>query len=113
MNRFCDAGPASRLHGPSSMNRFFNSGWAHGISLATALALMFLVTLLPRSLATADGSPINHGTLMLIMWGMSAGFVHGVGFVPHNPVLRVALGPVTAWLLMGVGLFFYIRYFLS
>ncbi len=94
------------------MDRFFNSGWAQGISLLTALALMLLVTLLPRALATADGSPINHGTLMLIMWGLSAGFVHGVGFVPRHPVLRLLLGPVVAWLLMGVGLVFYIQYFL-
>jgi predicted membrane protein len=94
------------------VNRFFNSAWAHGISLAAALALMALATLLPRGLATADGSPINHGVLMLIMWGMSAGFVHGVGFVPRNRVLRVALGPVIAWLLMGVGFVFYIQYFL-
>jgi predicted membrane protein len=94
------------------VNRFFNSAWAHGISLAAALALMALATLLPHGLATADGSPINHGALMLIMWGMSAGFVHGVGFIPRNRVLRVALGPVIAWLLMGVGFVFYIQYFL-
>jgi cyd operon protein YbgE len=94
------------------MNRFFNSGWARGVSLVSALALMFLVTLLPRGLATADGSPINHGILSLIMWGMSAGFVHGVGFVPRNRFVRVLLGPVTAWLWMGLGLVFYIQYFL-
>jgi predicted membrane protein len=94
------------------MNRFFNSGWAHGISLATALALMALATLLPRGLVTADGSPINHGVLMLIMWGMSAGFVHGIGFVPRNNILRIVLGPVAAWLGMGVGLVFYGQYFL-
>lgn len=94
------------------MNRFFNSSGARGLSLLTAFVLMMLVTLLPRGLATADGSPINHGVLMLIMWGMSAGFVHGVGFVPRNQVLRVVLGPVIAWLWMGVGLVFYVRYFL-
>ncbi len=93
------------------MNRFFYSGWAQGISLFTALALMLLVTLLPRALATADGSPINHGTLTLIMWGLSAGFVHGVGFVPRHRVLRILLGPVIGWLLMGVALVFYIQYF--
>jgi cyd operon protein YbgE len=86
-------------------------GWARGISLVTAITLMLLVTLFPRALTTPDGSPISHGVLTLIMWGMSAGFVHGVGFVPRNRVLRVLLGPVVAWLLMGVGLFFYIRYF--
>ena len=95
------------------MNRFFSGAWAHGISLVAALALMTLVTLLPHGLATADGSPISHGVLVLIMWGMSAGFVHGVGFVPRNRVLRMLLGPAVAWLLMGVGYVVYGRYFLS
>lgn len=94
------------------MNRFLNSAWARGVSLVSALVLMILVTLLPRGLTTADGNPISHGVLTLIMWGLSAGFVHGVGFVPHNRVLRVLLGPVAAWLWMGVGLVFYVRYFL-
>ncbi len=74
--------------------------------------MMGLITVFPRGLAAADGSPISHGILALIMWGLSAGFVHGVGFVPHNPLLRVALGPLIAWPLLGVGLAFYIRYFL-
>lgn len=94
------------------MNRFLNSAWARGVSLVSALVLMILVTLLPRGLTTADGSPISHGALTLIMWGLSAGFVHGVGFVPHNRVLRVLLGPLAAWLWMGMGLVFYVRYFL-
>jgi predicted membrane protein len=94
------------------MNRFLNSGWARGVSLVSALVLMILVTLLPHGLTTADGNPISHGVLTLIMWGLSAGFVHGVGFVPHNRVLRVLLGPLAAWLWMGVGLLFYVRYFL-
>jgi cyd operon protein YbgE len=94
------------------MNRWFDNGWARAFSLGAAIAMMLLITLLPRGLTTADGSPINHGVLMLIMWGMSAGFVHGVGFVPHNRVLRVVFGPVVAWLLMGVGLVFYVQYFL-
>jgi predicted membrane protein len=94
------------------MNRFLNSGWARGVSLVSALVLMILVTLLPRGLTTADGNTISHGVLTLIMWGLSAGFVHGVGFVPHNRVLRVLLGPLAAWLWMGVGLVFYVRYFL-
>ena len=94
------------------MNGWLNSGWANGLSLASALALMILVTLLPRGLTTAEGSAINHGVLSLIMWGMSAGFVHGVGFIPRNRVLRVLLGPMIAWPFMGVGLFFYAQYFL-
>jgi cyd operon protein YbgE len=94
------------------MNGVLNSGWARGVSLVSALALMILITVLPRGLTTTDGSPINHGILALIMWGMSAGFVHGIGFVPHNAVLRAVLGPVAAWLGMGVGLVFYAQYFL-
>lgn len=94
------------------MNRVLDSGWARGVSLVLALALMILVTLFPRGLTVADGSPISHGVLTLIMWGMSAGFVHGVGFVPRNNVLRVLLGPAIAWLLMGVALIFYVQYFL-
>ena len=94
------------------MNGVLDSGWARGVSLASAFALMILVTVFPRGLTTADGSPISHGVLAFIMWGMSAGFVHGVGFIPRNNALRLLLGPVIAWLLMGVGLVFYVRYFL-
>ncbi|HEY9146103.1 MAG TPA: cyd operon YbgE family protein [Thiobacillus sp.] len=94
------------------MNDALNSGWARGVSLVSALALMVLVTILPRGLAAPDGSAIDHGILALIMWGMSAGFVHGVGFVPRDKILRVLLGPIAAWLGMGVGLVFYGQYFL-
>ncbi len=94
------------------MSGWLDSGWARGVSLGIAITMMMLITLLPRGLTTADGNAISHGVLTLVMWGMSAGFVHGVGFVPRNPVLRVALGPVIAWPLMGVGLVFYIQYFL-
>lgn len=93
------------------MNGALDSGWARGVSLVSALALMILVTILPRGLTDPDGSPISHGLLALIMWGMSAGFVHGVGFVPRNRILRVLLGPVVAWAWMALGLFFYIQYF--
>lgn len=94
------------------MSDALNSGWARGISLVSALALMMLVTLLPRGLATADGSAISHGILALIMWSMSAGFVHGIGFVPRNALLQRVLGPLPAWLGMGVGIIFYVQYFL-
>ncbi len=94
------------------MSAALHRGWARTFSLLAAIALMLLVTLMPRALTVEDGSPVNHGALMLIMWGMSAGFVHGVGFVPRNGVLRILLGPMVAWLLMAVGFGFFIRYFL-
>lgn len=94
------------------MSPLLDSGWARGVSLLAALSLMLLVTLLPRGLTVDDGSPIGHGVLTLIMWGLSAGFVHGVGFVPRNRILRFLLGPLVAWAGMVMGLLFYVQYFL-
>jgi predicted membrane protein len=31
------------------------------------------------------------------MCGMAAGYVHGVGFMPRNRLLRIAFGPLAAW----------------
>ncbi len=94
------------------MTAILDRGWVRGITLAMAFALMLLVTLFPRPLTAEDGSPIGHGTLMLIMWGLAAGFVHGIGFVPRNRIVRALLGPVVAWLGMGAVLVFYVQYFL-
>ena len=107
--RMADAG--THPHRPAAGGAL-DRGWARGLSLCWAVAMMGLVTLLPRGLTAADGGPLNHGVLTLVMAGMSAGFVHGVGFIPHQPLLRVLLGPAVAWACMGLGLFFYIEYFL-
>jgi predicted membrane protein len=72
---------------------------AHAISLLAAIALVGLVTGYPRALATS-AQDIHHGSLVLMMWGISAGFVHGVGFVPRSRLLRWLLGPLAAWPLM-------------
>lgn len=94
------------------MKHGLDNGWARGVSLGAAITLMLFVTLLPRGLTTPDGSAISHGVLTLIMWGMSAGFVYGIGFVPRNRVVRCLLGPVVAWMGMGAALIFYVQYFL-
>lgn len=73
---------------------------AHALSLFTAVALVALIVFYPRALATSPQG-IHHGRLLLMMWGISAGFVHGVGFVPHSRLLGFLLGPFAAWLLMG------------
>lgn len=95
------------------MNHWLDSGWTRGISLAAAVTLMLLVTLLPSGLTDADGSAVNHGVLSLVMWGLSAGFVYGVGFVPNPRALRIVFSPLVAWLGMGVAVIFYIRYFFN
>ncbi len=92
--------------------RFCYGGPARLGSLLAALTVMVLVTVYPAAL-TRDGAALPHGVLMLVMWGLSAGFVHGVGFVPRHPLLRLALGPPAAWPLLGLALFLYLRHFIN
>jgi predicted membrane protein len=75
------------------------------LSLGLALFLSGAILLYPKGVAD-----VGHGLLALVMWGISAGFVHGVGFVPESRVWRVGLGPWTAWILMGLGLWFFLRF---
>ena len=75
---------------------------SEGQPLLVAGALSLLLTLYPQAVVAGGQTP-GHGTLMLCMWGIAAGFVHGVGFVPYKGVLRVALGPLAAWILILVG----------
>ncbi len=70
-----------------------------GLSLLAALALSGLILTYPKALGHA-----NHGLLSLIMLGISAGFVHGVGFVPEHKLWRIVVAPWVAWPLMGIGL---------
>lgn len=67
-------------------------------SLLLAAGLSGTILVLPT---LVDG---GHGQLSLLMWGIAAGFVHGVGYVPVYRVWRWLLGPLVGWLLMlGVG----------
>lgn len=69
------------------------------VSLLLALATSSLILAYPQALAHA-----GHGLLSLVMLGVSAGFVHGVGFVPVHRVWRYLFSPWVAWSLMGTGL---------
>jgi predicted membrane protein len=74
------------------------SGAARLFSLLLAAGLSGTILVLPTLVAG------GHGQLSLLMWGIAAGFVHGVGYVPVYRVWRWLLGPLVAWLLMlGVG----------
>lgn len=68
-------------------------------SFALALGMAGLIFAFPQALAH-----IGHGLLTLVMLGVCAGFVHGVGFVPQGRVWRIAFSPWLAWALMGMGL---------
>jgi predicted membrane protein len=82
--------------------------WAGLLSMAMAVAITVLVLVVPRAIATGPGE-VNHGLLALVMWGMAAGYTHGVGFIPVNRVLRVALGPWVGWPLMALGIVWFAR----
>jgi predicted membrane protein len=75
------------------------SGFACLLSLVMAILLSLWLILFPQSIIT-DGQAPSHWLLLLCMWGIAGGFVHGVGYVPRNDFLRIVLGPIVAWLLM-------------
>lgn len=85
---------AERMNGAVSGRLY--GGSARALSLALAIAISVGVLAWPTLVVSADGR-VDHGWLTVLMWGMAAGFVHGVGFVPRNRVLRAALGPLAAW----------------
>jgi len=82
--------------------RVLYSGPFRSLSLLAASVFCLAVLLFPQLLIVQGESP-NHGALLLGLWGMAAGFVHGVGFVPRHVLVRFALGPVAAWVLLAVG----------
>lgn len=68
--------------------------------LAAPLALVLLIH--PAAMLDGQGG-YSHPQLMLVMWGVSAGFVHGVGFVPRFWLWRWLLGPLVGWPLLALG----------
>jgi predicted membrane protein len=71
-------------------------------SLLTAIALMLGGTAYPLAFARADGSA-SHSVAMLVLWSMSAGFVHGVGFVPRHRIARLLLSGWACALALAAG----------
>lgn len=90
----------------------FKHRWGRWFSLAAAASLALAITAYPRGLMHG-GVALDHGLLSLLMWGMSAGFVHGVGFDPDNRWLRLLLGPLAAWPLLLLGWVLFIRNYLA
>jgi predicted membrane protein len=83
-------------------DRLLNSGPARALSFSAAGLFCLMLIGFPQLVIT-DGRPPNHGILLLGLWGMAAGFVHGIGFIPRHRLVRLALGPLAAWLLIGLG----------
>ncbi|MBP8813460.1 MAG: hypothetical protein KBE25_01060 [Laribacter sp.] len=69
----------------------------HGPLLLLGVAIMLGLTAYPALLAMPDGKA-DHPAALLLFWAMSASFVRGVGFVPHNRLIRLLLGGPAALL---------------
>lgn len=69
--------------------------------LVVALAIMLGGTLYPPLFAGADGH-VDHRFAAAVFWAMSAGFVCGVGFVPHTPWLRMLFSPLATWAALSI-----------
>lgn len=74
---------------------------ARALSLASALAVTAFVTVYPRFFAQSMHE-VPHALLVPLLLGMSAAYVHGLGYVPQRRWLRPLAGPLAAWLLIGV-----------
>ena len=56
--------------------------FAMAVSFLMALPLATVLLLHPAMMLDANGH-YNHTVLMLVMIGISGGFIHGVGFLPR------------------------------
>jgi cyd operon protein YbgE len=72
------------------------------VSLLMAVPLSLVLLIHPASMLDANGH-YSHSVLMLVMWGVAGGFVHGVGFEPRAMAWRVVFHPLPAWVLMALG----------
>lgn len=76
----------------------FQSALVRAIAFALALAMAVLILGWPQ--AFAPEGEVAYVPLLLVLWGLAAGFTFGVGFVPYHPVPRWLLGPGPAFLLL-------------
>ncbi len=72
------------------------------LSLLMAIPLSLVLLIHPASILDAQGH-YSHSLLMLVMWGVAGGYVHGVGFDPRALAWQVVFHPLLAWVVMGVG----------
>ncbi|PHX38198.1 hypothetical protein AO263_18630 [Pseudomonas sp. NZIPFR-PS5] len=65
-----------------ALNAPFRHAVGRTLSVLMAVPLSLVLLIHPASMLDANGH-YSHGLLMLIMWGVAGGFVHGVGFEPR------------------------------
>ena len=72
---------------------------AMAISFLMALPLASVLLIHPAMIVDVNGH-YNHSALMMVMIGISGGFIHGVGFLPQFWVWKWLFSPYIAWPLM-------------
>ena len=85
------------------MDPLMDRPWARVVSLTAALAVSAVLMLYPYALGTRM-TPLVHSALPLLLFGVSAAFVHGVGFKPESRILRAVFSPIAAWPLIAAGI---------
>jgi predicted membrane protein len=73
------------------------------VSFVLAAVMSTLVLLYPTPLAG-----VGHGALVVLFWGVAAGFTHGVGYRPVHRIFRLLLGPGVAWLVLPPSFLWYV-----
>ena len=71
-------------------------------SFAAALAVSVALMLFPFLLRHVAEARL-HTALPVLMLGVAAAFVHGIGYRPDGALLRILFGPACAWALMLAG----------
>ena len=74
------------------------------ISFLMALPLAAVLLIHPSMMLDAEGN-YSHRVMMLIMIGISGGFIYGVGFIPRLWLWKWLFSPFMAWPLMLLGYF--------
>ncbi|MDK2779102.1 MAG: cyd operon YbgE family protein [Pseudomonadota bacterium] len=78
------------------------AGWARMLSLLVALALSGML-MFTRHDAWVSYPVLDRTLLGLTFWGIIAGYIHGVGYVPVWKIWRYIFSPYVAWPLLLTG----------
>ena len=76
--------------------------WLHTLVLAISCCVMVGITAWPHFLG-GTVKELNHSAASLLMMGMSAGFVYGIGFQPRHFIWRYLFSAPVSLGLMGAG----------
>lgn len=66
------------------------------------MLLSGLILFIPQAMTNQDNT-VNHSLLMLLMFGIMIGFIHGVGFRAKSIFVGYIISPLLAWPLMSFG----------